>query len=113
MRTRHWKWIAIEHYWQVTDDHVEAAIGADRTEASAEADDTCTEASGTCPQSGASGGGTRRQVVTETAITVLSRGEADVKLIQAAWAKLPGNIRAAILTLVGPFSKPQSKAGNE
>ena len=79
--------VAIEHYWQVTEDHFEAAIRVDRTEASAEPDDTCTEASGTCPQSGASGGGTRRQVVTETAITALSGGEGPEK-----WAIQDSNL---------------------
>ncbi len=57
-----------------------------------------------CPQSGAPGGGTRRQVVTEPVST-----EDELKRIGEAWSKLPQNIRAAILALVEPFSKAETK----
>ena len=53
-----------------------------------------------CPQSGAPGGGTRRQVVTEAVST-----EDELKRIGEAWPKLPQNIRHAMLALVEPFSE--------
>ncbi len=62
-------------YWKVTDDHIEAAIASDPAETTTESDEKCTEAAGTCPQSGAASGGTRRQVVPETAITALPERE--------------------------------------
>ncbi len=56
-----------------------------------------------CAHSGTADGSKRRQV------SAGAGSEGELKLVGAAWVKLPQNIQAAILALVEPFSSRQTK----